>query len=239
MADWKYPPVIKGSLRAMAYEIKNQMSGGITSDDNVYSIRLIESEIKHQLGLAQWEEDKLNQALGIEPNAQRIQVFPCIPLIDNKDFYCKCTKTGGKFKKAVLPAMMQWRGQSYIKYVGNTDMDLPFTPMSNIQEINATDGMVSKPTYFLSGNNVYVSLPTNFKGMCEITVMGIPESPTETNGLCFDVWNTEWNVPEYLKAIVKSRVMERFVPSLVNTNQMRDLRSNSQDANQFVTTQTP
>ncbi|MCE7039230.1 hypothetical protein [Dyadobacter sp. CY312] len=239
MSIRRYPTVSKGSLRALAYEIKNEMSGGITTDDNVYPIRLIESEIKHQYGLAQWEEDKLNMALGIEPNAQRVQIFPCIPLKDNTDFYCKCTKTGGKFKKATLPKMMEWRGQSYIKYVGNTDMDLPFTTTNNIQEINATDSVLTKPSYFLSGNNLYVRLPTDYKAMCEITVMGIPESPTNSNGLCFDVWNAEWNVAEYMKSIIKAKVKQQFTPLLLNTTQMRDLRGNSQDGNQFVTTQTP
>jgi hypothetical protein len=235
---WLYPKVSSGSLRALAYEVKNQISGGIASDDSVFSIRLIESEIKHHLGLAQKEEDVANAILGIEPNVQRVQVFPCIPLKDNADFYCKCTKTGGKFKKAVIPKMMQWRGQSYIKYIGNTDMDVPFTPMTDMQEINATDGMTIKPSYFLSGNNVYVRLPSQYSLMCEITVMGIPDDATEANGLCFDVWNAAWNVPEYMKAIVKARVMQSLVPTLVNTNQNRDLRNNSQDSNQFVTTQT-
>lgn len=239
MAIFKYPAVSKNSLRALAFEIKSQISGGIVSDDSVYSIRLIESEIKHQAGLAQKEEDLANEILGILPNAQRVVTYPCIPLKDTKDFHCKCTNSGGKFKKAVLPAkLLQWRGQSYIKYLGNTDMDMPFTPMANIGDMNATEGMTKKPTYFLSGNAIYVSLPKDKSLMCEITVLGVPDSSTDSNGLCFDVWSQEWTIPEYMKAIVKARVLQALVPTMVSSNQNRDLRNNSQDGNQYVTTLT-
>jgi len=240
MAVFKYPKVSNTSLRALAYEIKNQISGGITTDDSVYSIRLIESEIKHQAGLAQKEEDLANEILGILPNAQRVVTYPCIPLTDTNDFYCKCTQSGGKFKKAVLPVkLLQWRGQSYINYLGNTDMDMSFTPMINISEINATDGMIKKPTYFLSGNAIYVRLPKDMALMCEITVLAIPDSTTDSNGLCFDVWSQEWTIPEYMKAIVKARVLQALVPTMVATNQGRDIRNNAQDGNQFATTLTP
>ena len=239
MAGYNYPPVIKGSLRAMAYEIRNGISGGIASDDSKYSLRLIENEIKHQLGLAQKEEDVANEILGISPSTQRVQVFSCLPMKETKDFSCKCTSKGGKFKKVTLPKMLQYRGQSYITFMGNTDTDLSFVPANNIQYLNSNVGFIKKPMYFLAGNAAYVSLPPDFSVMCEATVMGIPDDPSETNGLCFDVWQKDWNVPEYMKAIVKARVMQIFAPALVNSGQNRDIRNNASEGNEFVTISTP
>lgn len=199
---------------------------------------MLEAAIRHELGLAQKQEDLDNEARGIAPNQTRVIPFPCLPLQDNKDFECKCTQKGGRFKKAVLPKLYEWRGQSFIQYVGNTDMDISFVPARSIQDLNATQGSIPRPMYFISGNNIYVSLPPKFANMCEVTVMAIPDNPTETNGMCFDVWTSSWNVSEYMKAIVKQRVLQIYAPTLVQTNQNRDMRNNANDGNQFVTTQT-
>jgi len=238
MASFKFPKTNPESLRGMAYAIRNEMSGGIAVDDNRFSIRQIETEIRHTAALIQKQEDIANEILGITPSQSRITPFACIVLKDSKDFVCKCTKSGGRFKSATIPAMYEWRSQPFITYVGNSDLNMEFVPMTSIQEINATSDQINKPVYFILGSKIYVSLPKKYALMCEVTVIGIPEDPTATNGKCFDVWNIGWNAPGHIKQLTKERVMQSLGGNLLQTAQGRDVRNNGNAGNQFVTTKT-
>ena len=228
----RFPKVSAKSFRAFAIEIRNEMSGGTATDDSRFSIRHIESEIKHVYGEVQKQIDFTNELFGIKPDQQRATVYPCIDLVDSTDFYCKCTKTGGKFKKAKLPQFYEWKGQPFIDYLGGTNLELPFVPMGGISELNAFGNNVNRPSYFLSGKNAYVYLPLDYNLMCQITVSGIPADPTETSGLCYDVWNENWAVPEYVKAAVKDRVRSSFANIMITTSNQADIRNNAQHGNQ-------
>jgi|GEM_PF-4161515 len=238
MASFKFPKTNPESIRGMAYAIRNEISGGIAVDDNRFSIRQIEMEIRHTAALLQKQEDLANEALGILPSEARATPYPCIPMIDSKQFKCKCTKSGGRFKEASIPKMYDWRGHSLIYYVGNTDLDMEFVPLTSIFEINALGEDLNKPTYFILGQKIFVSLPKKYALMCEITVIGVPEDPTATSGKCFDVWNIAWNAPGHIKALTKERVMQTMGSTFLQTGQSRDIRNNGQAGNQVVTTQT-
>jgi len=238
MASFKFPKTNPESLRGMAYAIRNEMSGGSAVDDNRFSLRQIETELRHTAALLQKQEDVANEILGIIPSEARVTPFACLTLNDSKDFNCKCTKSGGRFKSATIPKMYEWRGQPYILYVGNTELSMEFVPMKSIQEINATSDQINKPVYFIIGNKIYVSLPKKYALMCEITVIGIPEDPTATNGKCFDVWNVGWSAAGHIKQMAKDRVMQSMGGTLIQTSQGRDIRNNAQAGNQFTTTKT-
>lgn len=238
MASMKFPKTSPESIRGMAYAIRNELSGGIAVDDNRFSIRQIEMEIRHTAALLQKQEDLANELLGIVPSESRAAPFACIPLKDSSEFTCKCTKSGGRFKSATIPKMYEYRGHAFIMYVGNTDLDMEFIPVTSILEINAYGDHVNKPTYFMLGNKIYVALPKKYALMCELTVIGIPEDPTATAGKCFDVWNIAWNAPGHIKALTKERVMQSFGSTILQTSQGRDIRNNAQAGNQFVTAQT-
>lgn len=231
----KFPKVSKDSLRALAYEIRNEMSGGIAVDDSRFSIRHIENEIKHIHAQVQKEIDELNEREGVLPDHARKKIFPCIPLVDTNDFYCKCTKTGGRFKKAILPKLYKWKNQSFIEYLGNTDMDFNFTPADGIFELNALPILAKRPAYTIIDDAAYVSLPEKDSLMCELTMIGIPEDPNATSGRCFDVWSENWNVDRHIKSIVKERAMMRLGNNLLKTSPNMDIRNNAQDGNQVTT----
>ncbi|MGG7664047.1 hypothetical protein [Dyadobacter sp. BHUBP1] len=239
MASFKFPKANPESLRAMAYAVRNELSGGIAVDDNRFSLRQIETSLRHMAVRVQKEEDYANELLGIMPSPARSQVFACIPLTDSTDFDCKCTHSGARLRKAVLPKMYQWRGQSFLSYVGATSMELSFIPVQSIFELNALAGEVEKPLYFSTGSALYVLLPSKYVLICQVTVIGIPEDPTATSGSCFDVWSEDWPVPAHIKAITKDRVLQSLGNNLLATVPQRDIRNNANHGNQFVTTTTP
>jgi len=234
MADWLFPKSDDGSLRGFALKIRAKISGGQPTDDNKYPLRLIEKEIRDQYYLAQKQEDEYKDRMGEKPNEQRRFPFACLDMEDSNDFYCKCTKSGGKFKRVKLPKFIEWQGSSYISYLGNTDMDLAFTQMESVTKMNAQIEQINRPAYFLAGQYAYIGLPFGYETMCQVTVIGIPEDPMATTGPCFDIWSTKWNIPGYLRAIVEQRVLEALNPMLA-TNQGSDMRNNSQSGNQFTT----
>lgn len=231
MASMRFPKVSPNSQRALAIEIRNEMSGGIAVDDSKYSIRHIESEIRHVHGQVQYEIDKQNEREGILPDSARERIFPCLKLEDTKDFYCKCTDSDGKFKKVVLPVLYKWRNQSFISYFGNTEMSTNFVPTDNVFQMNALPILTKRPAFFMINNIAYVSLPKKFALACEVTVIAIPANPNETNGKCFDPWNTNWNIDEYIKATIKNRVKYNFSQLLLQTAQNPDFRNNANDGN--------
>lgn len=239
MASFKFPKTNPDSLRAMAYAIRNELSGGDATDDSSLSIRLIEYKIKLAVNLIQKQEDKANELLGIPPSDTRRQIIACIPLEETNDFYCSCTKRGGKFKKAIVPTWYEWRGQPYINYVGDTEMSREFVPMTSINALNAYAADIPYPSYFMAGNALYVSLPAKYILMCTLSIIGIPEDSTATNGLCFDPWSASWAVPSYIKALAQERVLQSFAQVLLPTSQQPDERNNANRGNAFVTSQTP
>lgn len=225
------------SLRGMAIEIKNILSGGISSDDNTMSVRLIERSIKDKYAEVMKEEDELKERKGEKLDAQRVIPFPCIDLIENNDFYCKCTGAGGKFKKAVLPKFIQNKGMPYISYLGTTDMLSEFDIRKDIGDLNAKFGYINKPSYFVAGNTAYVAIPEGWELVCQVTVLGIPVDPLATSGPCFDVWSQEWNIADHVRSVVKERTIQFLGNPLSVTTQSRDIRNNAQAGNQFATIQ--
>lgn len=223
------------SLRGMAYEIRNILSGGITSDDTTISLRQIERSIKDIFASTMKEEDDIKERKGEKLDAQRVLPFPCIDLVENTDFFCKCTGAGGKFKKAVIPKMIQNRGLPYIPYFGTTDMLTPFDPRRDLADLNSKYGYLNVPSYFVAGNTAYVALPEDFVLVCQITLLGIPVDPLATSGPCFDVWSQDWNIPGHMRSIVKQRTIEFLGNPLATTTQTRDVRNNAQSGNQFAT----
>lgn len=231
MAIMKFPKVSPNSLRAFAIEIKNEMSGWVPVDDSRISIRHIESEVLHVHGQVQKEIDMANEQLGIMPEDARLKIYPCLPLKDTTDFDCKCVGTEGKFKKVTLPTLYKFKNESFIKYFGSTNMRLSFTPMSDIVQMSTSSSTKERPAFFMMDNVAYVSLPADFALMCAITVMAIPENPNDTGGKCFDVWSGNWNVEQYVKATVKTRVKRNFAELVLQTSQNPDVRNNAQDGN--------
>lgn len=234
MADWMFPKSDDGSLRGFALKIRAKLVGGEPTDDNKYPVRLIEKEIRDKYYLAQKQEDEYKESRGDKPSDQRKHPFPCLKLEDSSDFFCKCTGSGGKFKRVKLPKFIEWQGASYISYLGNTDMDIPFSFTENVSKMNAQISFVNRPMYFIAGEYAYVGLPFGFEGICQVTVIGIPEDPMATSGPCFDIWSTKWNIPGYLRAIVEQNVIQALNP-MIATSQGADIRNNSQFGNQNPT----
>ena len=239
MARPRFPKVSPRSLRALATEIRLELSGGIASDDSRFPIRLIESQIRHMYGLVQKEEDVANELLNIHPDTSRVVPYTCRRIVDADDLNCSCTEYGGKLKKVALPSLLQWRGSPYISFIGNTNMSMSFIEFRDIFTLEAMYKEANKPSYFIMGKNAYIYLPDGFDQICEVTIAGIPADPTDTEGKCFNVWSDDWGIPEYMKAIVKRRVIETQAEILMNTSQGADVRNNAQHGNQFVRMSTP
>jgi len=233
MALMKFPKTSPNSLRALATEVQLELNGGKVTDDTNYSLRHIESEILHVHGIVQKELDERDEAMGILPSDARLRIFKCKKLVETDDFYCKCTDPDkkGVFKKVVLPKLYEYKNQSFIKYFGNTHMSVNFTPVSNISQMNILPTLTKRPAFFMIENTAYVSIPLKFALICEVTVIGIPENPNETDGKCFDPWSQAWNVDRYVKGIVKDRVLKRLGNNMLTTSQNVDNRNNAQDGN--------
>jgi hypothetical protein len=232
-----YAPSSDTSLRGMSYEVKNILLGGISSDDSLYSLRLIDRVIKDIYTDLVHQEDKQKERDGEAYDANRIMPF-CVQLTENNDFRCVCTTKKGKFMKAKLPKLVQSGGKPYISYLGSTDLSLEFYMTSGISDLNSTYGMIKRPGYFIAGDNAYIALPIDFIGICEVSIMGIPSDPlATTTGLCFDIWSQEWNISQHLRNRTKQLALDFLGNPLNVGRQNRDVRNNSQDGNQFLTIQ--
>lgn len=232
MATMRFPQVSNKSLRAMAIKIRNEMSGGRATDDSRFSIRHIEAEIRHQYGIVQKDLDRENELLDRYPDQNRVQIYACLPLVETTDFYCNCTKSGASFKKVKLPTFYEWKGQPFIQYLGTTDVMTPFIALDSMSAISSYGDSLTKPSFFVANGNAYIYLPKKYALICEVTVMGIPQDPTETTGRCFDVWNEKWNVSDYVKGLVEDRIRRSFVNLMLTTASNADIVNNAQHGNQ-------
>jgi len=232
MFNVNYPSVSKDSMRALAIEIRRELAaGGAVSDDSRLSLRHIESEIKKEYAVVVDADDKNNWLRGILPEAKRLATFKCLKLEDTQDFYCLCSKQGGSFKKVVLPKLYEWNGVSFINYLGSVDMTTPYTRLDSLYAMNATAAHLPGPSYFIVGGAAYVYLPVQYSLICEVTLIAIPANPAQTDGLCFDVFSTEWAVPDRLKSLTKERVMQKYGRNVLGTVSQQDVRNNSADGN--------
>lgn len=240
MRNLQLSSVSDKSLYALAFEIKKELSGGgLTSDDNDFSIRHIEASIRHEWANLVKQEDELNERKGIPPSADRVKSFSCLKLEDNSDFSCKCTKYGGRFKKVTIPKMVNFKGTPVISFVGIMESGLKFIPVKDILTMNATSGLIKTPQYFHAGDSLYISLSKEYSLLCEIMVMGVPEDPTDEGDMCFDIFSAEWDCPEYMKARIKANVMAGMGRNVLTTLPNYDFRNNANPTNQFVTSRTP
>lgn len=228
------------SLRAMSYEIKGLLSGGISSDDSPISLRLIDRVIKDTYSKLIHDEDRAKTAIGEKLDSQR-NVFFCICLEENTDFNCVCTSQKGRFMKATLPKFIQILGEPYITFFGNTDMDIEFGRRAGISDLNSTYKLIRKPSYFVIGNIAYVALPAGFELIDWVGVSGIPVDPmvTSSKDICFDIWSQEWNISEHMRDTVKKEVISFFGNLITNTIPNADERNNSEGGNTFTTIQKP
>lgn len=231
-------PLIDTSLRAMSTEVRNLLAGGKASDDFNISLRQIDRAIKDIYSDLIHQEDRQKQSIGEPLDTQRVVNF-CIPLVDNDDFNCVCTQYSGKLKKAQLPKLVQWKGEPYIKFLGNSKRTMEFTPTTGIGQMDAYLLMVDKPAYFVVGNTAYVALPKKYVLICDIGLQGIPVDPmvTSSDKICFDIWSQEWNISDHMRNIVKKQALELFGNPLTTNKQNNDVRNNAQDGNQFTTIQ--
>lgn len=227
-----YPRVSPGSMRALATEIRRELlAGGAVSDDVRLSLRHIESEIKKEYAVVVKADDEAQFRLGILPEDKRQAVFKCLPLTDTQDFYCSCSQQGGSFKKVALPKLYEFRGKHYVSFFGSVDLSTSFVRTENIFSMNATASHYPMPSYFVVGEAAYVYLPAQYALTCETTLIGIPADPAQTSGQCFDVFSTEWAVPDRLKSLTKERVMQKYGRNVTGTQGQQDARNNSADGN--------
>lgn len=223
----------ENSLRAFAVEIQKELSGGEVSDDSPYSLEHIELAIIHEWGRLVKLEDDLNERRGIPPSSSRIKTFPCLKLEDADDMYCRYTDDSSRLRKVEIPKMIEYKREPYITFVGRLDSDVKFIRASSINGMRATSKVLPNPQYFIQGNSVYVFLPRKYNLMCDITVMGIPENPLNTNDeSCTDIFMEEWDCPEAMKAEIKRQVHAVFGNTIIATAPNLDRKNNTSPSNE-------
>lgn len=232
--------VNENSLRAFATEIQMELSGGEVSDDSAYSLPHIELAIIHEWGRLVKIEDDQNERRGVSPSSSRLKTFPCLKLEDADDMYCKYSNDSTRLKKVKLPKMIEFKKEPYITFVGRMDSGVKFMRSSNINSMRANAKILQMPQYFVQGDGIYVLLPRKYHLMCDVTVIGIPESPIDTNTeLCHDIYMEEWNCPEYMKAEIKRQVHAVFGNMILTTAPNLDTKNNSAHGNETHNSRTP
>ena len=229
-----FPPVIPTSQIGRAYEIINEIRGGITTDDDDISVRQIMRAIDTEYASVLQEDLDRRQREGLEINRQLYQTYSCLELEDdNKNCGCGASICG--IKKVAIPKFIQYGGKPAIGFFG-TDQGLQFSYAVNISDARTKAAPQvygsTRPSYYIEGDYAYVVLPPKIKSLCSVTISGIPEVPSSTTGEnCFDIWSSEYPIAGYLWSEVKRRVMGKDGNALITSSQVRDNLNNANSGN--------
>jgi len=227
----QYPPVVPGSMRQLATEIRKDLyGGGPVTDDARLSIRQIEVLIKRIYDVIITEKDKSDFKGGRIPDQSRLVLFKCYPMTDTNEISCGCSKFSWGLKMVKLPKLYLWRGKPYITYFGSADMQTNWVRVNSLIELNTIWKLVGIPAYFIKGNVAYVILPPQYALLCDVLFWGIPQDPTYTeDDLCFDVWANDWAVPPHIKELIKDAIIAKWGQTVLSTAGAADTTNNSSD----------
>jgi hypothetical protein len=234
-----HPKVEPDSLRAIAQEVLNVLYAGSISFEADIPIRQIENHVLDLWSSIQKLEDDLLERKMKTPNPDRLVTYKCLDLEDTDDFFCKCSTANWSLKKLTLPKMMEYRMKPYITFVGVLDSEgiTQFIKANSVQEVSSLSSALKKPIYLTIGAGVYVALPPEYSGLCEVTVIGIPKDPLSSGTLCFDPWAALPNIDKHFKILIKDKCIE-FFSTMVRLKENKDILNNANDSNVVTGNQT-
>lgn len=229
----QYPPVVEGSMRQLATEIRKDLQGGgQVSDDSRLSLRQIEVLIRRVYDEVVTALDRRDFKEGKQPDPRRITKLGCYPLVDATSFSCGCTQFSWSAKEITLPRLYAWRGVPYISYLGFADMITPFVRVDSVGLLNSHASLSAKPAFTIVSDKAYMVIPDRYALICDVVLFGIPEDPTKTeSNLCFDVWAQDWAVSPAIKEQIRNIIIERWGKLVIETQGLQDVRNNGSDGN--------
>ena len=212
------------SLAVIAQRILNNMSGGIATDDNRYSLRTIMNAVEYYRAkaISDWSE-----AHRFEPLDPQLQSdLGCLPLEDVDMAECECTKWGCNVKKVKLPKFLFHNGRVQISYIGLIDKRTRIIMYQNPTAIKSAmkSRYAGKDTFYgyIIGQNLYVVTRADMSLLCWVNVRGWLETPSEESAACFDIWSEDYPIDlKFMPFIVRS-IMEEYGISLQTPHDERN-----------------
>ncbi len=223
MAD--YPEVSPKSLIGRATQVRDLLRAGVTTDDDNISLRLLMRVVESTYARVLQDDLDERVALGQPINPQLGFDYHCECLEDFED----CEGVDFMVKKVKIPQLAQFNGNPAIFFFGADGVS--FVRVNSKREAKAAIKpkafQETKPAFIVRNNEAVVYLPALYSEICFIDWSGIPQSPSQEQGDCFDIWSEEYPILEYLWEKVVDRILNRDGNTLLKTEVFKDTINDS------------
>lgn len=210
----------KDSLRALAYEVLNQLYGAGPVDDSLITIYQIEAELRRQYGAMQEKEDNQNIRLGQRPDASRL-VTTTVSLSAQPCTNCPPNYT---LRTGHVGSYIHWNGLPYLTSVRCCELSIP--PATSRFQLGSITRRNGRPAYVIEGNSIVVMLTPDTIGIDTLDLIGIPKDPFAGLGRDDEaIWERPWNISLAISSIIKERAEIRLRGGSVATWQRADKRN--------------
>lgn len=208
------------SLRFIAYEILNQLTGGKPVDTSTPSIYDIEYALIEQYGYLQDKDDKERLRLGQNPDLVRVSTKKVILSAANCDDCDKWTRYG------IVDDYMTWDGKPYIKSISTCGTE--FIPAYYKTYLKTKSQLAGgMPTFAIEGTKLIVYLTPQVAAINEVEVTGIIRNPFSSDDKDDpNRWRYPWLVSAGMKALAKEQAQIVLKNGVVATWQRRDVTNN-------------
>lgn len=214
------------SLRAMAMQLQQAISGGAPTDDTVIGIRAIEAECIAQYGLIIGKTDKESPRLGQSPDPARLltRELDLLPLTA----VLASGRCRGLFLGATLPTYVFWNGKPYITGVGTGVTS--FMPVDFVDSLVRSADQGRKSTYCVQGNQLITYHLAQTMAVRKVRVTGVLANPLVSADVNDPIrWQVAWAIASTDWAVVKERAEIRLKGGAVATFQRKDQTNNGTD----------
>lgn len=210
------------SYMGLAHDIRNIASGGISVDDNRWSIRQIIFWIKTYYAeiIEEEIEKKSRGILNYKIDNTIVNDLGCIPLEKADKADCGCYKIGCTvLRTQPLPKIYSFFGKPMITYVGGIDKQSSYV-MSTPQNVSAATANrfgASNIYWYFQNDRVYIVVPKsmadiivsciNIQAITQDTTATMPQCGSKagaTKEVCFDYWSESGIPLKYLNRIRQS-----------------------------------
>lgn len=197
------------TLNEIAYSIRNQLTGFVSSDDERIDIELIYKKVRDVRSLLIKEEYELKKFL--DPALyQRIE---CLK-IKCKEFECEGKKSGEFEYYIDLPKAETYMNDRAIRYLGTADLKTPFVhrPVQGLSVINYNRWTAHSPSYTRLDDKAILN--NIQKDLCFVSVVMVKEDPLESLDEHICKADDEYPLPGYMIHKLELLVIKQFAATL-------------------------
>ena len=216
--DIRFPKTDPKSIIGRAYEILSSVRGGVISDDESVSIRLVIAMMSSAYAFV------LSESLARSANTLE-SIDPTFYL----PYRIKLHRDGGgklgrvAVKTSSMPVPAVSGGKPAIRQISGGDISFAYAPDRQIGVVMAEPRafMGKKGAYWLDGSgNIRLSVPISMSGILYADVLMVPQDPFDIGRV--NPWEHHLNIPQKLWESIKRVVRGDEMVSYLKTMPMQD-----------------